>query len=123
MMLPFGDRVRQAARIARPARTPSSAVNDRRRKETSMSSTPQTEAHPEPHPHPEPIPITIDHRPYKAPRPAMTGGELKALAGIGGDYDLWLDLPGHGDDPKIADDEPVQLKPGMKFYSMPRKIN
>lgn len=73
--------------------------------------------------HPTEIPIQIDKRPYKAPRPAMTGLELKALAGITGDYDLWFETAGPADDIKVQDDRPFELKPGMHFYSVPRTIN
>lgn len=73
--------------------------------------------------HPQEISIQIDHRPYKAPKERMTGAELKSLAGITGDYDLWFETPGPTDDIKVRDDVPFELKPGAHFYSMPRTIN
>jgi hypothetical protein len=73
--------------------------------------------------HPTEIPIQIDHRPYKAPKPAMTGAELKALAGITGDYDIWYETPGPNDDVKVRDDASFELRTGAHFYSMPRTIN
>ncbi len=71
------------------------------------------------------IPITIDRKPYKAPKTPMTGAEIRALAEppIGPDRDLYLGVPGRGQDRLIGDDEPVDLKPGMHFYSAPKTIN
>lgn len=70
--------------------------------------------------HPGEIPIEIDKRPYKAPKPDMRGDELKALANVPADYQLFLDTPpGQGDDELIPNDKVVHLKPGMKFHSVP----
>lgn len=71
------------------------------------------------------IPIQIDHKPYKAPKTEMTGAELRALAepNIGSERDLFEEVPGQGDDLPIANDQTVQLKPGMHFYSAPSNIN
>ncbi len=66
------------------------------------------------------VPIEIDKKPYEAPKPEMRGDELKALASVPGDYQLFLDTPpGQGDDLLIPNDFVVQLKPGMKFHSVP----
>ena len=72
-----------------------------------------------------PIPIKIDQRPYKAPKSPMTGAELRTLAEppIGTDRDLFLEVPGPGDDQRVGDAQPVGLKPGMHFYSAPKTIN
>jgi Multiubiquitin len=74
-------------------------------------------------PHDHGIPVQIDRRPYKAPHSPMTGAELKALAGITGDYDLYFETPGPQDDLRLKDGEPFAFKPGAKFYSVPRNIN
>lgn len=78
-----------------------------------------------PNEHPHSIPIQIDHRPYQAPKTPMTATELRALAEplIGSDRDLFLTVPGPGDDRLIRDEESVDLKPGMHFYTAPRSIN
>jgi hypothetical protein len=75
--------------------------------------------------HPTEIPITIDKKPYKAPKPVMTGAELRQLAQppIGNDRDLWHVTRGQGDDMKVGDDQPVVLAPGDRFFSTPRAIN
>jgi hypothetical protein len=67
--------------------------------------------------------IIIDKKQYFAPKPQMTGAELKALAGIVGDYILYKKVPGQGDDVKIKDDTLVQLKDGDHFYSVQSTLN
>ncbi len=66
------------------------------------------------------ITILINNRPYEAPKPSMTGREIKELGS--GLMDYWLilvvksadDVAG-GDDKQIQDEEVVDLKSGMKF--------
>ncbi len=66
---------------------------------------------------PDEVPIEIDRRPYKAPKPDMRGDELKALATIPADYQLFLDTPpGQGDDQLIPSDFVVHLKPGSREH-------
>lgn len=71
------------------------------------------------------IPIEIDNKPYKAPKTPMTGAELRALAHppIGPERDLFRVVPGPEDDVKVGNSDPVDLKPGMHFYSAPTSIN
>jgi len=75
--------------------------------------------------HDKEIPIEIDHQPCKAIKASMTGAELRSLAkpAISDEYDLYREVPGHGDDDKIEDAMTVELKPGMHFYSVLRQIN
>lgn len=73
--------------------------------------------------HPTHIPIMVDGRPYKAPKTPMTGSELKALAGVADDYDLWFETPGPADDQKLVDTTPFALRQGNHFYSAQRAIN
>lgn len=72
-----------------------------------------------------PIPIQIDHKTYKVTKLSMTGAELRALAQppIGTDRDLFEELPGPSDDKKIGDEDIVEIKPGMHFYTTPATIN
>ncbi len=68
----------------------------------------------------EHINILINNKPYKAPKPSMTGKELKELAGGPLEYLLVLviknpDEAAGGDDQIIIDDQVVDLKSGMKF--------
>lgn len=71
------------------------------------------------------IPIQIDHKPYKASKALMTGAELRVLAdpAIGSERDFFQEVPGPGDDIKIANETVVELKPGMHFYSAPATID
>ncbi len=73
--------------------------------------------------HRHPIEIFIDKQRFVAPQPIMTGQQLRALPNppIGQDRDLWLEVPA-GDDRKIGDDEPVDLHPGMHFFTTPRHV-
>jgi hypothetical protein len=74
---------------------------------------------------PKEIPIQIDHKPYKATKPVLTGAELRVLADpdISANYDLFREVRGPGDDVKVADNEGVELEPGTHFYSVLRQIN
>jgi hypothetical protein len=78
------------------------------------------------HTHPQedhPI-ISIDRKPYRAPDDEMTGEQIRHLPAppIGEDRDLWLDVPG-GHDELIGDDQSVQLREGMHFFTSPVTIN
>lgn len=72
-----------------------------------------------------PIPITIDNKPYKAPKPIMTGAELRVLSepDVPGDRDLWQEVAGPKDDIRVQPTDSVELKPGMHFYTAPSTIN
>jgi hypothetical protein len=66
------------------------------------------------------ITILINNKPYEAPKPVMTGLEIKQLGG--GPLDYWLilivksvDPAAGGDDKQIQDAEIVELKSGMRF--------
>ena len=66
------------------------------------------------------ITILINKNPYEAPKPSMTGREIKELGG--GPLDYWLilvvqspDPVAGGDDKQIQDEEVVDLKSGMRF--------
>jgi hypothetical protein len=65
------------------------------------------------------IKIFINEDKYEVPNAAMTGAEMKALAGIVSENQLFMDAPGHHDDPQVFDDVPFDLKSGMKFYDVP----
>lgn len=73
------------------------------------------------HRHPE---ITIDDKHYRAPCDDLTGEQLRQLANppIGEDRDLWRERP-DDQDVLIRNDESVELRSGMRFFSTPRHIN
>jgi hypothetical protein len=75
--------------------------------------------HPQPHPAPQKINLWIDDRKYVVTEGALTGRELKSLAGIPEANQLFLEVPGPGDDEQVFDDSPFKLKSGMKFYDVP----
>ncbi|GLV14737.1 hypothetical protein Heshes_24210 [Alicyclobacillus hesperidum] len=66
--------------------------------------------------------IFIDKKRYPIEKDAMTGSELKSLAGIPQDYELWLEVHS-GEDDKIENTQSIELKSGMKFFSVPPVIN
>ena len=68
----------------------------------------------------KPITILINNKPFKAPKPVMTGKEIKELGNGSPEYLLVLvvkdpDEVAGGDDKIIADNESVELKSGMHF--------
>jgi hypothetical protein len=75
------------------------------------------------HEHEKTITIHIDRKPYKVDQTELTGAQLRQVAQppIGGNYDLWLEVPG-GEDKLIGDDESVELKNGMHFFSTQKHI-
>jgi hypothetical protein len=77
------------------------------------------QSHPKPH-----INIQIDRVHYKVEVAEMTGQQLRELPSppIQPDRDLFLVVPG-GHDQKIALDEVVHLKDGMRFFTAPAQIN
>ncbi|MFA6486491.1 MAG: multiubiquitin domain-containing protein [Candidatus Magasanikbacteria bacterium] len=74
---------------------------------------------------PKQITIIIDHKEYKTEEKRMSGLEIRALANppISQDRDLFLVINHDKPDEKINDEQVVQLKNGMHFYSAPRTIN
>lgn len=70
------------------------------------------------------VPILIDGQKVHAPRGVLTGAEIRQLVSppIGDDRDLWLDREGTLDD-LVEDAEKVELRPQMRFFTVPRIIN
>lgn len=68
--------------------------------------------------------IQIDRVHYKVTQDRMTGQQLRDLPTppIGPDFDLWEVVPG-GSDRKIADDEVVEIRNGLRFITVPNHIN
>lgn len=65
------------------------------------------------------VPIFIDNVRRIAPRQHMTGAELKVLGEVPANYQLFLEVPGPGEDRGIRNDEVVKLLPQQRFYSVP----
>lgn len=68
--------------------------------------------------------IRIDGQKVHAPRGSITGTQLRNLTvpPIGLDRDLWRDVDGALDD-LVEDDEVVELRPQMRFFTVPKVIN
>jgi len=76
-------------------------------------------------PHPEPhFEIQIDRTHYVVTMKRMTGLELRHVPTppIGPDRDLFEVVPG-GSDRKIGDDEVVEIRNGLRFFTAPAQIN
>lgn len=69
--------------------------------------------------------IKIDKDSFEVEATSLTGSELRHLPSppIGPDRDLYLEVPGPSEDPLIKDDESVELKDGMHFFTAPSTIN
>lgn len=64
--------------------------------------------------------IHIDRKPYITTKNPMTGADLRYIAGIALDYDLWEEVTGPYEDINISDDKPVELRQNMHFYGVLR---
>lgn len=69
-------------------------------------------------------PIYIDGIKYHSEGGKLTGAQLRLvpLPPVGTDRDLWLDTADELDD-LIEDDEVVELRNNMRFFTVPRVIN
>jgi hypothetical protein len=68
--------------------------------------------------------IQIDRNHYTVTQEKMTGAQIRHAPSppIGPDRDLFLVVPG-GSDRKIADDEVVEIRNGLRFFTAPTQIN
>jgi hypothetical protein len=64
------------------------------------------------------INIFINGKKFVAPKPVMSGTEIKALGAIPAEYQLFLEEPGPKPDKGIRDGEQVELKSGMHFFGV-----
>lgn len=89
-----------------------------------MSITDRTDKdHPE-RPRPEGFHIRIDRAEYIVREDKLSGAELRRVppTPIREDRDLYLVVPGR-DDRKIKDDDTVQMRDGLRFFTAPSTIN
>ncbi len=68
--------------------------------------------------------IQIDRAHFTVHQSRMTGAELRQVppTPIGPDRDLWQVVPG-GTDLKIADNDVVEIRNGLRFFTAPAQIN
>ena len=65
------------------------------------------------------INIFINDTHYKVSDRTMTGSQLAALGGIPDGNQIFLEVPGPGEDRPVGRDESIELKSGMHFYDVP----
>jgi Multiubiquitin len=70
-------------------------------------------------PHVAEINIFINDVHYKVTTPVLTGREISQLGGVPEGNQIFLEVPGPGDDLAIGPDKQVELKSGMRFYDVP----
>lgn len=63
--------------------------------------------------------ISINGEHYKLDTATVTGAHLLAIAGIPAGNQLFVDVPGNGDDDPVAPDQTLTVRSGMKFYDVP----
>jgi Multiubiquitin len=68
--------------------------------------------------------IKIDRTEYEVEQSSLTGTQLRSVAvpPIGMDRDLFEVVPG-GSDRKIANEESVPMRDGLRFFTAPAQIN
>lgn len=71
---------------------------------------------------PHEIEIHVDRKRFRVGESTMTGAEIRALAGLGTEVDLYLEEHGDRDDRLIHDGERVKLRDEMHFFSVPRHV-
>lgn len=70
-------------------------------------------AHPEYH-------FFVDNKQYRTERASLNGQEIKALAGVPAEYQLFLEEHGDAPDRMISDGEGIALaNPPKHFYAVP----
>ena len=70
------------------------------------------------------VTIHIDKDVFKVERQSMTGAELRRLPtpAIGMERDLFLVVPGPADDIRVENEQEIELKDGMHFFTAPSTI-
>jgi hypothetical protein len=65
------------------------------------------------------INIFINDTHYKVTERIMTGAQIAALGGVPEGNQIFLEVPGPGEDRPVGREEPIELKSGMRFYDVP----
>jgi len=73
---------------------------------------------------PQKFQIQIDRTHFTVTVPQMTGQQLRQLPTppVGSDRDLFEVVPG-GSDKKIGDNDVVEMRNGLRFFTAPAQIN
>ena len=90
---------------------------------TAQPNSAPNSGHPS-HPAPPQFQIQIDRTHYTVNKPQMSGAELRNVPAppIGPERDLFEVVPG-GSDRKIADQDIVEIRNGLRFFTAPAQIN
>ena len=65
-------------------------------------------------------PFFVDAKRYESAKTALTGAEIKAIANIASNYQLFLEEEGDRPDKGIGDGEPVSITDRVKhFFGVP----
>jgi len=71
-------------------------------------------------PHPHENFFFVDNKKYETERSSLNGGEIKAIAGVPGNYQLFLEAKGNDPDVAISDGESLTIgTPPLHFYAVP----
>lgn len=65
------------------------------------------------------INIFVNDVHFKVTEPVMTGAQIAQLGGVPEGNQIFLEVPGPGEDRPVGHDEPIELKSGMRFYDVP----
>jgi hypothetical protein len=65
------------------------------------------------------INIFINGTRYEVHERTLTGAQLASLGGVPEGNQIFLEVPGPGDDRPVRSEEPIELKSGMRFYDVP----
>jgi len=63
--------------------------------------------------------IFINDARLEAHERTLTGAQIAALGGVPEGKQIFLEIPGPGDDDPVGRDEVVELESGMRFYDVP----
>lgn len=69
----------------------------------------------------KPIPhhFYVDGKEYESDKPTLTGLEIKTIASVPGDYQLFLEADGDAPDRAISDGEGVAIGHKPHFFAVP----
>lgn len=81
----------------------------------SATETPQDHAALRDH---KTINVFVNDEKFRVESP-RTGEQIATLGGVPAGNQLFLEVPGPGDDVEIARDRTIELRSGMRFYDVP----
>ena len=83
-----------------------------------MNTTTTTNEHSTPE-HTKTVNIFINDVKHSVEAKPLTGAQIATLGGIPAGNQIFLEVPGPGDDEQIAPDKSIEPKSGMRFYDVP----